>query len=51
MKPLIIPVFDGKQFAFVFETTACRRTSLTECEFSDRFLVFMTESFLPYTLG
>jgi len=48
MKPLIIPLLDGTQYAFIFETTEYRLND-NNYEESDRFYVFISNKFLPYS--
>jgi hypothetical protein len=49
MKPIVFPVFDSRQYAFVFETCEWRVTESC-AEASDRFIIFISDEFLPYTL-
>lgn len=49
LKPLVVPLVDGNRFAFVFQSFEWR-TCEKEYERSDRFYVFITDSFMPFTV-
>lgn len=50
MKPIVFSVFDSNRYAFVFETSDSRGVS-SGIEISDKFVIFLTDHFLPYTLS
>jgi hypothetical protein len=50
MKPIVFSVFDSNRYAFVFETSDSRDVS-SGIEISDKFVIFLIDHFLPYTLS
>jgi len=48
MKPLVIPLLDGTQFGVVFETLEFRKSKDVYIS-SDRFFIFISNNFVPYT--
>lgn len=50
MKPIVFSVFDSNKYAFVFETSDSRCVS-SGIEISDKFVIFLTDHFLPYTFS